>query len=443
MLKRKIDTFLEEWRKRPNHKPLIVSGARQVGKTTSIENFGRSYQSFIEINFLLDPSAKDIFQDGYEVDSILRNLSLHKRGIRLIPNHTLILFDEIQAYPDATTSLKSFALDGRYDVICSGSLLGISYRHISSVAVGFKEEVTMYPLDFEEFLWAEGYTSEQIEDLYQSMKELKPLSPLVMKTYQKSFEDYLYCGGMPFMVDTFQKEKNFSSVFPLQKQLFKDYKDDISKYVEGLDSARVLNVYRHIAPQLAKPNHKFQITKLGHGARSREYFGCNDWLQDAGIINIAENLTALALPFSSYEKSKDYRIYFAEHSLLNATLDEEVQDRFYQKQDFSIYHGAVYESIVSEALVRQGYPLYYYRSEDGSVELDFLIRVKDEIVPLEVKAKEGRTRSLNTVIADSKTPIHHGVKLTDQNIGYDGTKFTFPLFLTFLLKRFFKETNYL
>ena len=213
MLKRKIDSFLEDWKNNPNKKPLIVSGARQIGKTTSIGEFGKTYESYIEINFFLEPKYKAIFNSGYEVNEIIKELSLLNPNFKIIPNNTLILFDEIQSYPDAITSLKSFALDKRFDIICSGSLLGVHYKHITSVPVGFKEEYIMKAMDFEEFLWANGYRNEHIEELFCSMKKLKPLSENIMNTFSKLFEDYLFCGGYPEAVNIFVKEKNFSK-FP-------------------------------------------------------------------------------------------------------------------------------------------------------------------------------------------------------------------------------------
>ena len=252
MLKRKVDKFLLNWKDKKEKLPLIIKGARQVGKTTSIKEFAKTYKSFIEINFLTSPEYKTIFNDGYDVISILKNLSLINPDIDLIPNDTLILFDEIQAYPDATTSLKPFAIDKRFDVICSGSLLGVNYQNITSVPVGFKEEYEMYSLDFEEFLWAYGYKEEQIEELYLCLKEMKPLPKLTHEIFSKIFKEYIFVGGMPKIVDTFIKEKVFTRVFNLQSNLYQDYHDDITKYVEGLDHAKVENVYRHISSQLAK-----------------------------------------------------------------------------------------------------------------------------------------------------------------------------------------------
>lgn len=442
MLKRKIDSFLEDWKNNPNKKPLIVSGARQIGKTTSIGEFGKTYESYIEINFFLEPKYKAIFNSGYEVNEIIKELSLLNPNFKIIPNNTLILFDEIQSYPDAITSLKSFALDKRFDIICSGSLLGVHYKHITSVPVGFKEEYIMKAMDFEEFLWANGYRNEHIEELFCSMKKLKPLSENIMNTFSKLFEDYLFCGGYPEAVDIFVKEKNFSNVFPIHKRIHKDYEDDITKYVEGLDTARVLNLYRHITPQLSKENHKFQYTKLGHGARFRDYIGCEEWLSNAGIINLAYKLKSLEFPFKGNEDTDLYKIYYSDTSLLISTLDDEANEDVRINKNFGIYNGAIYENIVGCSLLNQGYDLYYYRNTDSTIELDFLIRVKNEIIPIEVKTNKGKMKSINNILK-SNQKINYAIKLSKNNIGFVDNKFTFPYFLTFLLKRFFKETDYI
>lgn len=388
------------------------------------------------------PQFKTIFKNGYEVKNIIKEISLLEPKFKFIENNTLILFDEIQEYPDATTSLKPFSEDGRFDVICSGSLLGVNYKKISSIPVGFKEEYIMYSLDFEEFLWANGYENNQIDDIYDYMKKLMPLPDSYIKKLRQLYRDYIFVGGMPEAVKLFIANGTFSEPFSVQNRIYKDYEDDITKYVEGLDSAKVKKVYRHISTQLAKDNHKFQILKIGHGARTREYIGTEEWLKDAGIINIAYNLEELELPFSSYEMSDYFRIYYAEHSLFIANLDEEAKEDLIINENYEIYNGALYESLVSDALIKAGFKLYFYKNVDATIELDFLIRIKNEIIPIEVKRNRGRSKSLNNIL-ETNDKINFGIKLTNGNIGYENNKFTFPYFLTFLIKRFLKETEYI
>lgn len=437
MLKRKIDTFLTEWKERPDHNPLIIKGARQTGKTTSIRHFARNhYAHFFEINFTEMPKYKQIFEDGYDPDSIIRNITIMNPEAVFVPGETLLFFDEIQDYMEATVSLKFFSLDGRYDVICSGSSLGIHYKEVSSVSVGYKEDYDMYSLDFEEFLWACGYPDSFIESLLKNINSLKPFSSLLLEQMNQRFMDYILTGGMPAVVEKFVENKNFSGILSMQKQIFKDYDDDIGKYTEGLDTARIRNVYRHIAPQLGKENHKFQITKLGHGARASQYEGTQEWLSDAGVVNICYSSPNLSLPLKGNEDSSNYRIYFADTSLLLACLDEESQEDLRVNKNLGVYRGAMYENFAAEALTKQGYDLFFYRSEDARTELDFLIRIKDRIVPIEVKAGKTKARSLNAVISDKNIPlITYGFKYSSNNIGVSDYVITVPYFTLFLLKR--------
>ena len=287
LLRRKIDGFLEEWRRDPERLPLIVKGARQVGKTASVRQFGKThYPNFVEINFLLQKQYRDIFDSGFEVDAILRNITLHDPGLEFVPHETLIFFDELQACPNCATGLKSFRQDGRYDVICSGSLMGINYREIESNSVGYKQDYEMYSLDFEEYLWAKGYRAEQVEELYSYMADVRPLSETQLAVMMENFREYMVLGGMPAVVSSFVAKKNYSGTLAMQRQILLDYEEDITKYAGGLDYGKILNVYRRIPVFLGKENKKFQISKVAHGARSREYVGVLDWLNDAGIVNL-------------------------------------------------------------------------------------------------------------------------------------------------------------
>ena len=442
MLKRKIDLFLNEWLNNKNRLPLIVKGARQIGKTTSIMEFAnKNYESVVNINFINNKEYKNAFESN-DVNNIISYLSILNPNFKFIPQKTLIFIDEVQEYPNACSSLKFFKLDGRYDVICSGSLLGIHYNRIHSISVGFKEDYTMHSLDFEEFLWAKGYDENQINFIFSFLKDLKPLPEAIFEKLNVLFKQYIYCGGMPRIVDEYVQSNVFNEVFSLQKQLYIDYEEDITKYVEGLDVSKVKNIYKHITPQLAKDNHKFQITKLGHGARSKEYKGCEEWLRDAGVINIAYNLQSFDLPLKGNEIDNYFRIYYSDTSLLLSSIDEESKKDFIINGNYQIYNGALFENIVAEALTKQGYEdIFFYKNDSATIELDFVIRVKNEIIPIEVKAKKGRAKSLRTLLDENI--VNYGIKLSNNNIGFDGKIFTIPSFLTFLLKRFFNETDYI
>lgn len=443
MLKRKIDKYLEGWKSSVDKKPLIVKGARQVGKTASIRYFGEKYyQHIVEINFALQPKYKQIFADGYEVDSIIKNITLLNPSLVVVPHETLLFFDELQEYPDCATSLKSFKQDGRYDVICSGSLMGLYYQQIESNSVGYKTDYEMYSLDFEEFLWAKGYDEHFIDDLYQHMVELKPLSNMQMEVLGELFNDYMILGGMPEVVNRYIESGQFSGLLQLQRQLLQDYEEDITKYAVGFDKAKVLAVYRHITTFLAAENKRFQVTKIARGARNREYIGAVEWLANAGIINICYCMQTPSLPLKGNYDAKLYKVYYRDTGLLIASLDEEAQEDLRANRNFGTYKGAIYENIVGDMLVKQGYNLYYYRSETPSLEMDFFVRDAQSLIPVEVKANNNATASLNRLISSDKEKyddIQYGVKLCNKNIGFNGKFYTFPYFLTFLLRRFLKR----
>lgn len=443
MLKRKIDKYLTDWKNRPDKKPLIIKGARQIGKTCSVEWFAsQNYASVIEINFIEQKKYREIFNDGFEVDAILKNISLLNPELKFIPGNTIFFFDELQACPNCATSLKFFKLDGRFDVICSGSLMGISYNEIESNSVGYKEDYEMHSMDFEEFLWAMGYNDEFTADLLSHMLDVRPLSELQMDTLMSLFRDYVIIGGMPEVVSTYVRNKNFSGTLDIQRQLLKDYEEDITKYVEGLDKAKVKAVYNHISTFLAKENKRFQITKIARNARNRDYMGCVEWLADAGVVNVCYCLNQPELPLKGNYDPKMYKIYFKDTGLLIASLDEEAQEDLRANRNLGTYKGAIYENIVGDMLVKQGYRLFYYHSDRPALEMEFFIRDADSLIPVEVKANGGATASLNRLLNDDKyNDVKYGIKLGYRNIGFNGKFYIFPYFLTFLLRRFVAESK--
>lgn len=441
LLRRKIDRDLASWKSNPDRLPLIIKGARQIGKTESIRKFAReNYAHVVEINFALQKQFRGIFEDGFQVDAILKNLSLIAPDFPLVPGETLLFFDELQACSNCATSLKSFKQDGRYDCICSGSLMGINYREIESNSVGYKEDYEMHSMDFEEFLWAKGYQEGQIADLYRHMLELEPFSRLELDTMFENFREYMVLGGMPAIVNSFVKNKNYSGTLKMQKQILLDYEEDITKYAGGLDQGRILNVYRKIPVFLGKENKKFQISKVERGARSREYMGTVEWLENAGIVNVCYCMAQPELPLRGNYNPDYYKIYFRDTGLLIGSLDDEVQEDLRFNKNFNTYKGAIYENIVGDMLVKQGYPLYFYRNEKGTLEMDFFVRDRDSLIPVEVKAADGATASLNRLIQEEAYgDVKYGIKFGMKNIGYNGRFYTFPYFLAFFLKRFLQE----
>ena len=440
-LKRKIDDYLINWKNDSHHLPLIIKGARQIGKTNAIRNFGENnYKSFIEINFVLNPEYKNIFEKSFDVNQVIKEISLRNPDVNIIPHETLIFFDEMQECVSTATSLKAFREDGRYDVICSGSLMGINYKKIESNSVGNKEDYTMYSMDFEEFLWAKGYKNDVINDMLNHMINLEPFSTTMYSVMMDCFKDYMITGGMPAIVSRYIETKNFSGILKMQQQILLDYEEDITKYANGLDQSKILTFYRNIPVFLGNENKKFQISKIQEGARNREYIGVMDWLIRAGIINVCYSLNQLSLPLKGNYNPNIYRIYFGDTGLLIGSLDEEAQEDLRKNQNFNTYKSAIYENVIADMLTKEGYNLYFYKNEKGTLEMDFFIRDKDSLIPVEVKANDNATVSLNNLIEKCED-IKYGIKLCNKNIGFNNKFYTFPYFTAFLLKRYIKEKH--
>ena len=408
-LKRKIDSFLQEWKREAQRKPLIVRGPRQIGKTESVLHFAKdNYENVIHINFVEEPKYRMITTDGYGVADIVKNIS------RLDPSKRFV-----------------------FDVICSGSLLGLYYKKIESNSVGYKTDYRMYSLDFEEFLWARGYGADTIDGMLAHMKNRTPFNALELSLYHSMFLDYVVLGGMPAVIRSYVEKNTFEGTLQLQRQLMADYEEDIRKYAEGADQTRILNVFRQIPPQLAKENKKFQISKVAKGARFKDYWGCVEWLCNAGIVNICYGLQFPELPLKGNYDGSKFKLYLSDTGLLVSMLDDEAQDDLRSNRNLGVYKGALYENMVGEALAKSGLGLYYYKREDSTLEEDFFVRTKNSLLPLEVKARRGTSKSLATLIAREKYPdIRYGLKASAGNIGFSDNILTFPYFCVFLLKRF-------
>lgn len=443
-LKRKIDIFLKEWKSNPDKMPLIIKGARQIGKTESIRNFAReNYKNTVEINFALETKYRTITENGFDVESVIKNISRIDPSKKFIPHETLIFFDELQDFPQIAAALKFFNQDKHFDVVCSGSMLGLNYQKIESNSVGNKTDYEMQSIDFEEFLWAKGYDSNIADELLENLFNLTPFSTTEMSVFQGMFLDYCILGGMPAIVKSYIENRTFEGTLNLQKALISDYKEDFRKYVEGLDQTRLLNVFNHIPVQLARENKKFQISKVASGARFKDYFGCVEWLADAGIINVCRCLNFPELPLKGNYDDMKYKLYFKDTGLLVACLDDEAQDDLRANKNLGVYKGALYENFVGEALSKSGYELYYFKKDNSTLEEDFFVRTKKSLVPVEVKSQNGRSRSLSELIKNPRyQDITHGIKLCNANIGFENSIFTFPYFCAFLLKRYLKDVDW-
>ena len=439
--KRKIDDFLQEWKADAKHKPLIIKGARQIGKTESILHFAKqNYKNIVYINFALEKKFMQILADGYDVESVTRNITLADPSIQFIPKESIILFDEIQENPDVATTLKSFHRDGNYDVICSGSMLGINYKRIHSNSVGSKTDYEMFSMDFEEFLWAKGYSEEQVDSILIHMLENKPFNENELSIFKELFLTYSVLGGMPDVVKQYLETGTFSGTLDLQNQIRLDYEEDVRKYAEGLDQTKIISVYRSIPAQLAKENKKFQFNKVAKNARSREYSGCIDWLKDAGIIMECNCLQFPELPLKGNIEESKYKLYYMDTGLLISSLDEEAQEDLRVNKNLGVYKGALYENFVAEAFVKQGFGLYYYKKENASLEEDFFVRTQNALVPVEVKANSNQSKALSALISNKRyQDISFGIKLGDVNVGYANQIYTFPYFCAFKLKEYLKK----
>lgn len=436
--RRKIDKYLHEWKQDKSHKPLIIKGARQIGKTESIKHFADTeYSNVVYINFALEKRYTDILSDGYEVESVIKNITLIDPGKKFVSGDTLIIFDEIQDYPDIATTLKSFKLDGRYDVICSGSLLGINYSKIHSNSVGYKSDYQMFSMDFEEFLWVRGYGEEHVSGILRHMSDLIPFSDTELMVYKGLFLDYCVTGGMPAVVKAHVDTGSFTGTLEIQRQIRLDYEEDVRKYATGLEQTKIMSVYRSVPSQLARENKKFQYGRLGGNVRSREYGGCIDWLSDAGVISVCHCLNYPELPLKgNYDESK-FKLYYPDTGLLIAALDEEAQEDLRKNKNLGVYKGALYENFAAEAFLKQGFGLYYYKKENSTLEEDFFVRSKDDLIPVEVKASNKNSKSLSALIKNANYgDIKYGIKFADSNLGYTNDIYTFPYFCIFLLKRY-------
>ena len=436
-LRRKIDDELVRWKAREDRLPLMLKGARQVGKTECVRHFAEGrYESFIEINFVERPEFKEIVRDGFSVESIVRNMSMIDPKIAFVADATLIFFDEIQEFPEIATAFKFFAQDGRYDVIASGSLLGVHFKRIKSYSVGYQESIRMRSLDFEEFLWASGYREEQIEGLIDPILSHKPFSEATKATMERRFLDYCVLGGMPDVLETYFVKGSFENIPFTQRRILDDYRDDIRKYAEGLDPVRIQAVFDSIPRQLAKDNHKFQWSVVRKGAGNKDYWGCVEWLEDAGVVEKCKAMDFPELPMGAHLQNDVFRLYLGDSGLLLSMLESQVQEDVRIRRNLGTWKGALFENIVGEALVKAGASLAYYRKENSTLEMDFFLRSENCLVPIEVKGENNRAQSLKTLIASTNyKDITWGVKLVNGNVGFENNVLTLPQWCAFLLPR--------
>ena len=435
-LRRKFDTFLHAWKAREDRLPLIVKGARQVGKTEAIRHFAEAeYKNYVEINFVERPEFKEIARDGYSVDNLIRNISIIDPTLRFAPNETLLFFDELQEFPEIATAFKFFAQDGRYDVVCSGSLLGIQVKRVKSYSVGYQETEVMRSLDFEEFLWGCGYRDGQIKELVEPVLSRRPFGPAVKNTMDRLFMEYCVTGGMPDVLETYFVKGTFERVPQTQRRILEDYRADIRKYAEGLDPVRIQAVFDSIPVHLARENRKFQWSSVSKGATRKDFWGCVEWLEDAGVVNKCKRMDVPELPIVAHLDNDAYKLYLCDSGLLLSMLDKEAQEDVRIRRNLGTWKGGLFEHIVGEALAKAGLPLAYFKRDNSTLEMDFFARSADCIVPIEVKAENNRSKSLRTLIdRDVYKDIRWGIKLVNGNVGYENRILTLPQWCAFMLQ---------
>ena len=437
MLRRKFYDTLRQWRGMKEKECLFVTGARQIGKTFIVDQFGRNnYKSYIYLNLLKNPEQRAIFDGALEADDIYKRLSLVLPNIKFIVGETLIFIDEIQVCPKARTALKFLAIDNRYDVIASGSLLGIHYNKTKeneeitkeiSIPVGYEREVEMYSLDFEEFLWANGVTTEAVAMLEDYFAKHERIPDEIVERYQNLLREYLVVGGMPEVVNKFLETSNFQVVHEEQKKIFKAYEDDIQLYAKNTEKPKILACYNSIPRQLAKEYTKFQYKTVEKNGSAKKYDNALAWLENAGLIKLVYNVSLPEMPLRAYEMPESFKVYVSDIGLATALFGFETQAALVKKELKGHAKGGIYENLIFDMMNKRGIPLNYFKRPDNMQEIEFLYEKNSAVIPVEVKSKRGETNSLNKFIEDFHPPFAY--KLIDGNAGFDGLKTTLPQFM--------------
>ena len=446
MLKRKIETILKDWRKNKNRKPLIIKGVRQCGKTFSVLKFANeNYKNVVYVNFVENPDLKLAFYGSKTVDNIVMYLSAQIQGSVFPAQETCLVLDELQECPEARTALKFFKIDGRFDVICTGSLLGVKGYGSKdksndkdkgvSVPVGYETIVDMYPLDFEEFLWANGINDNIIDLLKDSLEKEKPVPEAIHKRLGDLLRQYVVVGGMPEAVNTFIATHNIGQVVQIQKDIIDEYKDDMVKYADDSDKSRIRECFESIPKQLSKENKKFQYSVVRKNGRASEYLGSLQWIEDAGIIRRCYNLSITELPLDGNAIKDVFKVYMCDTGLFVSMLEFGTQADILQGNLLG-YKGAIFENLMADIFSKLGRGLYYFHKDSG-LEIDFVIRYKGECTLVEAKAASGNVKSTKTVLKHPEVyHVYNAIKLGDYNIGRSGQILTLPLYMGFLLREY-------
>lgn len=436
MLRRKMEKTLLDWKNTPDHRPLIVKGCRQCGKTYSVRHFGEeNYESVIYLNFFQNPDYLSIFSGSLEVDHLIMMISaLLGEKANFVPGKTLLIFDEIQDCPEARTSLKFFQMDGRFDVIGTGSLLGVKGygKEPKSIPVGYETVVDMFPLDFEEFLWANEVSPAVIGMLKHALDTATPVPEALHKRMRELMLQYTVVGGMPDAVQTFVDTRQMDRVLQIQRDIVRSYEDDMVKYAEKKDKAIIRQCFESIPKQLSKENKKFQYSVVKKGATAAKFSGSLQWIEDAGIIARCYNLNLPELPLDGNAIDDVFKVYMRDTGLFTSMLEDGTQFDILQGNLFG-YKGAIFENLVADFFAKMGRKLYYFHKDSG-LEIDFVIRWRGACMLVEAKAATGNVKSTKTVLKHpEKYHVGGAIKLGDYNVGREGDILTLPMYMGFLL----------
>ncbi len=437
MLKRKIEQKLLDWKNTTTRKPLIIKGCRQCGKTYSVLDFANSnYKYVVYLNFFENPDYASVFAGSLEIDNIVMMLSALMGSAAIFsPGETVLILDEIQECPEARTALKFFRIDGRYDVIGTGSLLGVKGygKEPKSIPVGSETVIDMYPLDFEEFLWANGINEDIIELLKKSLETETPVSEVLHNRMRQLLLQYTVVGGMPDAVQTFVDTRQLYEVLQIQRDIVRSYEDDMVKYADKKDKSRIKECFQSIPKQLSKENKKFQYSVVRKGSTASKYAGSLQWIEDAGIISRCYNLSITELPLDGNAEKDCFKVYMRDCGLFVSMLEDGTQFDILQGNLYA-YKGAIFENLMADIFSKMGRKLYYFHKDSG-LEVDFVIRYQGECVLVEVKANTGNAKSTKTILNHpEKYHVEHAIKLGDYNVGRNGQILTLPLYMAFLLK---------
>ncbi len=433
MLRRKIYDKLLAWKNNKGKKDaILLRGVRQCGKTYIVREFGkREYKNFMEINFIERPDMQAVFSGNLDVDNMVKQIKLSMPGCQFIPGETLLFLDEIQDVPNARTSLKFWTQDGRFDCIASGSLLGMDYKNEVSIPVGYEQQLIMRTLDFEEFIWALGAEVNLKEMLAPYVDGAKRVPEAMHNSLNKYLQEYMVVGGLPEVVDTYIATKDFYQVHLLQEKILRDYQDDIAKYALNQDKIKAKQCFLSIPRQLSKENHKFQYSVVEKKATARKFTSSLDWLHNAGLIDFAYNVNSPWFPLKAHVKEDQFRVYLCDIGLLVAMYGYQLKIALLSDALEGPAKGGIYESLVADILAKRGEELYYYKKEDSTLEIEFILERDCKLVPVEVKARKGSTRSLNELLKMDN--IERGYKLTAQNTGVVEKKITLPLYMAAII----------